>query len=106
MDAAVRYLQDGNPQNDEWFRTASIPYSAIGGFRALALLMVTEDPRLDAQSREVWAKWVPILLRFTYGDKDEMRLQSRLLRRAHQLLPDETIKRILEMIEGENEGNR
>ena len=103
LDVAVRYVQEGDPKNNDWFRTVSIPYAAIGGFRALALLMVTEDARLDALSREVWTKWVPILLRFPYGDRDEVQLQSRLLRRAHELLPDETVKRILDLIDGENE---
>jgi hypothetical protein len=105
LDAAVRYLREAAPHNDEWFRTASIPYAAIGGFRALALLMGTEDARLDALSSEVWAKWVPILLRFRSGVTDEAQLQPRLLRRVHDLLPDETVKWILELIDGENERN-
>ena len=50
VEAGVRYLTDGDPKNDEWFQTKSIPYSAIGGFCALALLMITEDTRLDSLS--------------------------------------------------------
>jgi hypothetical protein len=102
-DAAVRYLQEGDPQNGEWFQTSSIPYPPIAGFHALALLAVVEDPRLNTLSKAAWSKWIPILLRIATSERDE--LQSRLLRRAHELLPDETVKRILEIIDGENERN-
>ena len=102
LDAAVRYLQEGDPQNDEWFRTSSIPFTAKGEFHALALLMVTEDRRLESLSRAVWAKCTPILLR-SHGGRDELQLQSRLLRRAHEVVSDEALKRILELIDSENE---
>lgn len=105
LDAALRYLQEGDPQNDEWFRTPSISYPPIAGFHALTLLMVMEDPRQDTLSREVWSKWVPILLRFLTGERDKLQLQSRLLRRAHELVPDEVFKRILELVDSENERN-
>jgi hypothetical protein len=105
LDAAVRYVQEGDPQNEQWFRTQSISYSAIGGFRALALLLVLEDPRLAALSKEVWRKWVPILFRHLYSEKDELQLQSRLLRQAHVLLPEEIVNRIIELIDSENERN-
>jgi hypothetical protein len=52
LDAAVRFLHEADPQNDEWFRTLNIPYAAIAGFRALALLMVTQDARLVTLSKE------------------------------------------------------
>ena len=103
LDAAVRYLQDGDPQNEQWFRTNTIPFPAIAGFRALALLMITEDTRLDSLSLETWAKWVPIMLKSHPGAKGELQFQSRLLQRAHQLVPGEIVKRILELIDAENE---
>ena len=103
LEAAVRYLQEGDPQNNEWFRTSSISYPPIAGFHALALLMVMQDPRLDSLTREVWTKWVPILMRFTTGENDELHLQSRLLRRAHELVPNELVSRFLELIDSENE---
>ena len=101
LDAAVRYLNEGDPKNDEWFHTSSIPYSAIGGFRALALLMITGDARLDSLSVNAWAKWVPILLR-SRGERDELKLRTRLLQRAHLLVPGEVRKWILALIEDED----
>ena len=106
LDAAVRYLQDGDPQNDQWFRTNSTPFTAIAGFRALALLMITEDTRLDSLSLDTWAKWVPIMLKSHPGAKGELQFQSRLLKRAQQLVPGEIVKRILELIDAENELDR
>jgi hypothetical protein len=102
LGAAVRYLSEGDPRNSEWFRTSGIPYTAIAGYRALALLMVA-DPRFEALPKEVWAKWIPVLLRFGFGGKDELRMRDQLLRRAHELFPAETAKWILELIDGENE---
>jgi len=43
------------------------------------------------------------LLRFIYNDKDSQSFQGRLLQRAHELLPDETARWILELIDSENE---
>ena len=102
LDAADRYLKEGDPKNDAWFWTSSIPFSAISGVHALALLMVTGDARLNVLSTDVWAKWVPVLLRFAHG-KNELQLQSRLLRRAHQLVSEEATKWILALIDSENE---
>ena len=65
LDAAVLYLQKGDPRNDDWFRTSTIFGEAVAGSCALALLMMcTQEARLDGLSKEQWAKWVPILLRF------------------------------------------
>jgi hypothetical protein len=102
LDAAVRYLIEGDPENDKWFVTQSLYFTAIGGFRALALLMVTEDARLESLPPNVWAKWVPVLLKFPYGENDKLKLQERLLRCAHERVPDEPIKWILALIEDEN----
>jgi hypothetical protein len=103
LDGAARYLEEGNPQNDEWYRTQSIFFSAIGGFHALRLLMITGDPRLESLSMGVWAKWVPVLLKYSYENANEAQLRLTLLRRAHELVLDETSKWILELIDAENE---
>jgi hypothetical protein len=102
LDAAVRYLNESDPKNHEWFQTPNTPYSAIGGFRALALLALTEDKRLDSLPARVWANRVPILLK-SFGATDELKLRARLLRRAHESIPDETRKWILSLVDGENE---
>jgi hypothetical protein len=43
------------------------------------------------------------MLRSHPGAKNELQFQSRLLQRAHQLVPGEIVKRILELIDAENE---
>src|ERR1700730_7405026 len=45
LRAAVQYINEGYPHNDQWFGTSSIFNVAIGGFHALALLMVAHDER-------------------------------------------------------------
>jgi hypothetical protein len=95
-------LHEGDPENNKWFQTQSLYYSAIGGLRALALLMVTGDIRLDSLPLKVWGKWVPILLKFPYGQNDKLKLRERLLQRAHELVPNEPIKWILALIDDDN----
>ena len=52
------------PKNDEWFGTRTTPYIAIGGFKALALLLVEGNDPLNQVSKAAWRKWIPILLTF------------------------------------------
>ena len=106
LSAATQYLLHGDPQNSEWFRTTAIPYAAIGGYRALALLMAEEAREYSDLPREVWSKWIPVLLRFGFGEKDEAAIRERLLRRAHEVFPEETTRWITEVINSENEANR
>jgi hypothetical protein len=105
LRAAMRYIHEGDPENEKWFGTRSTPYIAIGGFHALALLMVASSERLDEISIEAWRKWIPIILTFPFGHANELELQSDLLRRAYKLLPEEIIERIKQLIEAKNKDN-
>jgi hypothetical protein len=103
LAAALRYLNEGNPQNEEWFGTPTITYAAFVGFRALALLLVAGEEKLQAISTETWRKWIPILLRYPYSESHELKLQKRLLQRAYSLVPEEMIERVNQLIDHENE---
>ena len=101
----MRYIHEGDPENDKWFGTRSTPYSAISGFRALALLMVAGNENLDQISTPAWRKWIPIILTFPFGGTKELDLQSGLLKLAYKLLPEDVIQRIRELIEAKNKSD-
>ena len=105
LRAAMRYVHEGEPENDKWFGTPSTPYVAIGGFHALALLMVALNERLKEISIDAWRKWIPVILSFPFGHANELHLQSELLKLAYKLLPEEVIERIKQLIEAKNESN-
>lgn len=81
IQSALRYLQEGDPQNEVWFETDQIYHSAIAGFRALVLLSGVAPEEFEKLPSEVWAKWVPICLRFSYNNGWQIR--RRLLEEAH-----------------------
>jgi hypothetical protein len=101
--AAFRYAEEGDPENEKWFNTSSISGAAIGGFRALALLLIAAEDGLRVLSSDVWRKWVPVLLRYPHGGGDELNLQPRLLRMACSRIPEQVVDWVRRMIEGENE---
>ena len=103
VDAAFRYVTNGEPENEKWFATPTIPYLAIGGFRALALFLITAEDKLRILEPDVWRKWVPILLSFPHGGRDERKLQCQLLQMAYSQVPEEVIARIKQLIDAENE---
>ncbi|PYT57412.1 MAG: hypothetical protein DMG35_20320 [Acidobacteria bacterium] len=105
LRAGMRYIHEGDPENDKWFGTRSTPYSAISGFRALALLMVAGNENLDQISTPAWRKWIPIILTFPFGGTKELDLQSGLLKLAYKLLPEDVIQRIRELIEAKNKSD-
>jgi len=103
VNAAVRYVSEGEPKNETWIETASIPGAAITGFHALSLLLVVAEDRLNVVEAAAWRKWLPTLLRFGNMEKDELQLGLRLLKRAYAVMPAEMVEWIERVIDSENE---
>lgn len=102
LSAALRYLGDAILDNG-WFSTSTIPYTATSGFQALALLETAQDKRLDSLPSSAWTKWVPILLRYPSNRTTTKQIQQTLLRRAHAVVPDQVIDRVLQRIDIDND---
>jgi len=105
LSAAVRYLQEGDPENDKWFGTRNTPFTAVGGIHALALLMAARSESLSQIPVAVWRKWIPVILTFPFGRSKELDLQSGLLKLAYKLLPEEVIERIKQLIGAKNKSD-
>lgn len=103
--AAIRYLHEGDPENDKWFGTRNTPYTAISGIHGLALLMIASNESLSQIPTEEWRKWIPIILTFPSGRSEEVDIQSSLLKLVYRLLPEEVIKRIQQLIEAKNKND-
>jgi hypothetical protein len=101
VSAALCYVNEGEPENEKWFNTAEIYFSAIGGFQALALLLTMAPEKLDAISTTTWNKWVPILLKYPHGGAEK--LKSLLLEIAYARTPDEVIARLNQVIDSDND---
>jgi len=101
--AAVRYAEEGDPRNETWIATPSIPGEAITGFHGLALLLLVAEDRLDALPPSAWSKWMPMLLRHGNMEKDDLELGVRLLKRAYALIPEDVIASLERVIDSENE---
>ena len=107
VTAARRYVDEAEPQNDNWFHTSGTPYSALVGVPALALLLNVAEDNLQSVAINSWRKWIPALLRFPVYDwekKKEKRLvKAALLQKAYSLVPEEVIERIQQEIDQNNE---
>jgi CRISPR-associated endonuclease Cas1 len=103
LSAALRYVNEGDPQNDQWFGTSQVYYSAIGGFQALTLLLRETPEKLDAIPAATWKKWVCILLKHPGTESQTAaEIKSVLLAKAYQYAPDEIIQRLMQVIDSEN----
>src|SRR5207253_6776530 len=93
---ALRYLREGDPQNEAWFGTDQIYHSAIAGFRALALVSTAAPDELEKLPSEVWAKWVLICLSFSHNNS---KIRRRLLEEAHARVPKVVTDLLIRMID-------
>jgi hypothetical protein len=103
VSAAVRYVNDCEPDNETWIGTAAMPGVAITGYHALSLLLIVAEERLNTLEPTAWRKWLPTLVRYGTMEKDELQLGSRLLKRAYVVAPAEAIMWIERIIDSENE---
>lgn len=93
--AAERYVRECDPGADAWFGTQQFTHSAIGGVRALMLLMNAAANRFTALGADVWRTWTPALLGIPNNDA-----RVPLLTFAYAAAPDEVIRRVQELVRG------
>jgi predicted NACHT family NTPase len=105
IDAAKRYVLEGDPGRAEWFGTNKIWEPAYAGYRALLLLHDRDHGFLETLSTEVWGKWVPIILSFPTHSGGEREAPHRaLLATAYRHAPKTLIDNLLALLDKANEG--
>jgi hypothetical protein len=104
IEAAKNHILHGDPENKEWVGTNSFQYSALGGFRALVLLLETAREFIQELNDEVWEKWAAIIaLHPSFGRDEKSETHSFLNREVYKHAPDEIIATILKVIDAANE---
>ncbi len=105
IEAAKRYVVEGEPQNAEWIGTNKIFRPAFSGYRAFYLLLA-EFPEFVARlSVEVWQKWAATIVSYplnSHGNDKEMLPHQFLVARAYEHAPDAVIETVLQQIDWEN----
>lgn len=101
IQAALRYVIEGEPETEAWFETDQIYNSAIAGFRALALLSTSIPEEFSKLPPEIWAKWAAVCVRYPHGD--DVKTRDRLLKETHARVPKVVGDHLIRLIDLQNQ---
>jgi predicted NACHT family NTPase len=101
VEAAKRYVLEGDPRTAEWIKEGEPWRSAEAGYRALRLLLNIEPSFVEQLSPKVWAKWAPtvLLLMTPTGDEEKESPHRTLMTLAYRHAPDAVINALLTKID-------
>jgi hypothetical protein len=105
LEAAKRYIRDGEPQNNEWVGTNMMFRPAFSGYRALYLVLAESPEFIKELSKGTWRKWAAVIVSYPLNSHggDEMVPHQILVTGAYTYAPDEVINTVLKQIDAENE---
>ena len=104
VEAAKRYVLEGDPRTDEWLGKGVIYYPAFAGYRALRLLMNFAPDFVAEVPDEAWERWTPMILDYpitTGTGEEEPHLE--LVAMAYRHAPEAFIGTLLVLVDKENE---
>jgi hypothetical protein len=104
VEAAKRYISDGDPQNHEWLGTRIIFPQAFSGYRALFLLLVESPTFIETLSKDILTKWAAIIVSYPLNSfqDDESNPHRRLVGMAYFAAREEVVKAMLTQINAAN----
>jgi predicted NACHT family NTPase len=104
VEAAKRYVLDGDPQTDEWFCKDVDYLPAFAGYRALHLLLKLAPDFVAELPAKTWKKWTPIILDFPLilNTDEEKEPHVRLVAMAYGRVPDTLLSVLLALIDYED----
>ena len=108
IEAAKRYVIEGNAQTGEWLKTGTVYQSTYAGYSAL-LLLLNEEPNFVAElAPDVWGKWSPIILLYSTSNTSPEGLEPhlKLVELAYRTAPDEILRTLLAQIDRDNSEGR
>lgn len=93
LDAAHRYVVGRRAEPDEWFFRRDVEYRPdLAGFKGLRLLSEAAQEQFGALGPDVWLGWAPAVVGYvTYGRRDDVDAQRRLVSCAYLHAPDEVL---------------
>lgn len=104
IEAAKRWLLEGDPQTDEWLGEDVTYKPAFAGYRAFCLLLRFASEFVKELPAYVWEKWCPIILDFpvTLNTEDEKEPHLQLVAMAYDHAPQCFISTLLVLIDYED----
>ncbi len=98
VEAAERYLHEGDPATEDWLGKESQHRPASAGYRALRLMRARRPEVLNDLRPEVWEKWTPTILDYPGLGSQEEDLHLDLVAEAYRASPDKVIDTTLFLI--------
>lgn len=103
LDAARRYMLEGDPETVKWLGTNTFYRSALAGYRALRLLLQESPDLLPNVPADVWKRWAPIILAYPTASGIANEEPHRgLVKMAYLNAADEIIHTLMILIDTEN----
>ncbi len=97
IDAAARYLDGRAASAEEWFEKSNIWHRpSVAGFKALHLLQKEAPIKFAGLARDVWAKWMPVVVDQVETSPEEA---GPILRKAYEVAPEDAIDWLGRLIE-------
>ena len=100
IEAAKRWLLEGDPRTLEWFGKDVTYKPAFAGYRALCLMLRFSPEFLQGLPTNVWEKWTPTILDFpvTLNTEEEKDPHLHLVAMAYDRAPDHLISTVTALI--------
>jgi hypothetical protein len=106
IDAAKRYLAEGDPEPKKWLDKDIIWRPAYAGYRALRLVFEIEPDFLLALPVDCWHKWACIVVAYPFqNETSDAEAQARLVELAYRQAPDEVNRVVLLLISKANKSD-
>jgi predicted NACHT family NTPase len=104
IDAAKRYVVNGEPENDKWVGTTSYQNVALAGYHALYLLSKVAPEFVELLSPQILEKWAPVITLFPlyHQHEKELDIHQNLIKKAYQSAPEVVLDSISKQIDLEN----
>jgi len=102
IDGAKRYIRQQDKITYDWIGTNRYNLPALGGCRALWLLLEKEPSFIDALSSETWKRWAAITVAAP-TDNQRQAQYLEIIKRAYINAPDEAINTLMTLIDKENQ---
>ena len=103
ISAAKNYIEKGKPNNSTWLGQGKVTHSALGGYRALMLLVLEDFHFASIMPSHIWEKWMGIILDYPcIENNDNKENRQYILQEAYAKAPQELIRVLNILIDHDN----
>lgn len=102
IEAAKKYVMEGDPGTSKWLGTSSMYRPALAGYKALRLLQHQDPSFLSIIPAPLWKRWAPTIVAYT---ETKEKLHNELMTLAYRYAPEEVIESLMILIDKENDNN-